>query len=246
MTMPTSSRKWRTARWALVVAGAVGLVAPAPAQIGQLLPGRTTAQPAQTSTTRSGAPSEAQTALEQIKVELAWLSDPATFPWPLTARISGPVLHVTGEVPSQAVRQQALKIAGENCAVAVIDGIKINPTLVRSPGTGGNESLEKTASGHVHKYMAEQGKSIAVSARGNGQVTLTGTIGSHEEKLAVSQSLRAVKGCTGVVNQLRVAGVMQDGRPHATVSADGRLLVPDPNAVISSAIKHASYTTSHE
>jgi hypothetical protein len=54
-------------------------------------------------------------------------------------------------------------------------------------------------------------------------------ISSHE--LAVSQSLRAVKGCTCVVNQLQVGTTQHDGRAHALVSADGRLLVPDGTAV---------------
>src|SRR5262245_13292803 len=109
MTTPTTSRTWRAARWSLLVAGAVGLAAPASAQLGRLLPAHST--PAIPAT----APSltEAQSKLAQIKVELAWLTDPATFPWPLTARVSGTVLHVGGEVPSQAIRQQALKIAGE-------------------------------------------------------------------------------------------------------------------------------------
>jgi hypothetical protein len=229
MTTPTSSRGWRAARWSLLVAGAVGLAAPASAQIGRLLHGR----PAPLAVAgKTASLSEAQSAMAQIKVESAWLTDPATFPWPLAARVSGTVLHVSGEVPSQAVRQQALKIAGEQCGLAVIDAIKINGSLLRPIGVGGDEPLEQLATDHVHKYLGEQAQGIQVSTRSNGQVTLTGSIGSHEEKLAVGQSLRAVKGCTGVVNQLEVGTTL--------VSADGRLLVPDAG------IKQAAHSATQE
>jgi osmotically-inducible protein OsmY len=236
MTTPTSNRRWRVARWALLVAGAVGLAAPASAQIGRLLHGRPGPAPLAVAG-KSASLTEAQSAMAQIKVESAWLTDPATFPWPLTARISGTVLHVSGEVPSQAVRQQALKIAGEHTGLAVIDAIKINNTLARPVGAGGDEPLEKMAADHVRKYFGEQGGAVQVSARTNGQVTVTGSISSHEEKLAVGQSLRAVKGCTCVVNQLQVGTTQHDGKSHALVSADGRLVVPDAG------VKQAAFTS---
>src|SRR5439155_9673833 len=131
---------------------------------------------------------------------------------------------------------------GEGCALSVVDGIKINGALVRPLGASGDTPLEQSASGHLNKYMGEQAQGITVTARTNGQVTVAGTVGSYEEKLAVSQSLRAVAGCTSVVNQLRVGTTQQDGRPHALVSADGRLLVPDTTKPAPPAVKQTAYT----
>lgn len=247
MSLRKSSRKWRIARWALLVAGAVGVASPAPAQLGKFLTGRPAAsQPVRMTPISSPQLSEAQSMLEQVRVELAWLSDPATFPWPLTAHATGGVLQVSGEAPNQAVRQQALRIAGANSSLSVVDGIKINESLVRPVGVGGDEPLAKTAPAHLQKYMGEQSSNVQVSVRGNGQVVVTGTIGSHEEKLAVSQCLRAVNGCTSVVNQLRVNTVMQEGRPHSVVSIDGRLVVSDPSGSVANPVRSAGYTPSQE
>src|SRR5262245_10834839 len=96
--------------WTVVVG--LGLAAPvqapvqAQAQAQVLLPSE-----------RAGA--EWSTAVDsgrrtEIQVELAWLSDPLTFACMLQARADGPNLEVRGFVPSQAVREHALKLARLN------------------------------------------------------------------------------------------------------------------------------------
>ena len=64
-----------------------------------------------------------------------------------------------------------------------------------------------------------------VKATTAGQVTVSGSILSYEEKLAVSERLRRLLGCTSVVNQLEVTSVVRDGKPYRLVSVDGKLAV---------------------
>src|SRR5262249_25499238 len=142
-----------------------------------------------------------------------------TFPWPLTARITGPVVRVEGDVPSQAVRQQALRVAGQQTNLAVIDGTKVNARLAAPAAGPSGDLLQRSVAAHPQKFFGEHARGTLVTAAGNGQVTLTGSIASNEEKLTVSQSLRAVKGCTSVVNQLQVTALTYGGQPHSAAPA---------------------------
>ena len=47
----------------------------------------------------------------EMKVELAWLENQATFPCHLGAQVEGTALEVCGYVPNEATRQQALRLA---------------------------------------------------------------------------------------------------------------------------------------
>src|SRR5450432_488026 len=50
----------------------------------------------------------------EIQIELAWLSDRATFPYYLEAHVKGANVEVKGYVPTKAVRDQALNLARLN------------------------------------------------------------------------------------------------------------------------------------
>src|SRR5262249_37830481 len=59
-----------------------------------------------------------------------------------------------------------------------------------------------------------------------GQITLMGAARSYEEKLAISQRLRRLTGCTSVVNQLKVTPLVKDGSSLTMVTTDGLHVVP--------------------
>src|SRR5947209_2714056 len=65
-----------------------------------------------------------------------------------------------------------------------------------------------------------------VKAGDDGVVTVNGSANSVEEKLAVGQLLRQVRGCAGVGNHLLVTPVMRAGRMVTQLTADGSLTVP--------------------
>ena len=110
-------RALRRVRWGLLAAGALGLAGPslaqAPAGAAGPAPTRAAVAPA--------APKDEGARLEAIQVELAWLADPLTFPYPLTARPAGGTLEVRGEVPGPGVKQLALTMARAHSTLPVTD-----------------------------------------------------------------------------------------------------------------------------
>jgi hypothetical protein len=165
--------------------------------------------------------------LAEMKVELAWLADPATFPYRLGARADGAALEVRGYVPNEAVREQALKLAREHSGLNVVDSLQIHDHLaLRSVGRP-VEELQQAAQRMLAETLKDLAHGLEVKARPSGQITVEGSVPSLEAKVAASQCLRKVGGCTGVANQLQLPTVQQaDGKSYALISSDGRLMVP--------------------
>src|SRR5262245_14173570 len=103
---PTLYRDLKRAGLALT-AGVLGLAAPAwaqsPTPAGPL--GHSSTPPL----TEVSPVADGPTRLLEMKVELAWMADPAVFPYRLAIRFEGGALEVRGYVPGEAVREQALK-----------------------------------------------------------------------------------------------------------------------------------------
>jgi hypothetical protein len=165
--------------------------------------------------------------LAEMKVELAWLADPVTFPYHLAARADGAMLEVRGYVPNEAVREQALKVAREHSGLNVVDVLQIYDYLaLRSVGRP-VEELQQAAREMLAESLKDLARGLDVKARSNGQLVVEGMVPSFEGKLLVSQCLRRVGGCTGVQNELHLLTVQQsDGKSYTLVSADGSHMVP--------------------
>ena len=170
---------------------------------------------------------EGHSRLEEMKVELALLGDPTTFPYHLAAHVEGPSLQVRGFVPNDAVRKRTLELARTSTVLTVADGLKIHPKLSMRIAGEPPETLEKGAIKLLTANFPEAVEGIEVKAKVNGQVILTGSIRSYEEKLLVSRLMRRLTGCTSVVNQLKVIPVVRDGSSLTMVTADGLHLVPN-------------------
>jgi osmotically-inducible protein OsmY len=169
---------------------------------------------------------DSHTKLEEMKVELALLSDPATFGCNLAAQLEGNALLIKGFVPNEAVRERAIQVARTGSQMMIADGLKVHPTLsMRSAGVPAG-TLQQAALDLLTESFPEIAQGIEAKAKITGQITLTGSARSFEEKLAVSQKLRRLNGCTSVVNQLKVVPVIKDGVSLTMVSADGQLVVP--------------------
>jgi hypothetical protein len=128
--------------------------------------------------------------LEVMKVELAWLSDPVTFPYRLAARADGAMLEVRGYVPNEAVREQALKLARDHSGLNVVDVLQIYDHLaMRSVGRPVDE-LQRAARETLTGSLKDLARGLDVQAKSNGQVVVEGMVPSYEAKLSVSQCLR--------------------------------------------------------
>jgi hypothetical protein len=169
---------------------------------------------------------DSHTKLEEMKVELALMADPATFGCNLSARLDGKAMLVNGYVPNDAVREKAIQIARTGTHLVVADGMKIHRTLaMRSAGVP-TEKLQQGAAELLRESFPEIASGFEIKATIIGQITLTGSARSYEEKLNVSERLRRLNGCTSVVNELKVTPLMKDGQALTMVTADGLCVVP--------------------
>ena len=137
-------RVLRRAGWSLVATSGLGLGSLAMGQVPVAHPdhSRGVSTPL-AGPTRPGELTEARLFLEQIKIELAWLADPVTFPNGIAAYCSADGVELRGYVASEAVRRQALRIAREQTALPLWDELKVHaPTARREPCTS-PETLER-------------------------------------------------------------------------------------------------------
>jgi BON domain len=221
-------RSLRRAGWALAAAGGLGLSGSALAQsnsvhfIGPAGHASTVEPPS--------VMNEGQARYEESQVELAWLAEPMLFSLNLGAQLKDNTFVVRGYVPTASVRDQALKVAREQTAFQVVDELKIYPALVTRGSFDKPEAIQQNARQVLAEQFPEHGKDMEVKCDLRGRVTVTGPIGSYEEKVLVSRKLRQVAGCNCVVNQLMVTVAMKDGRARSMVTADGKHVVVDENA----------------
>jgi hypothetical protein len=150
--------------------------------------------------------------LGAMQVELGWLSDARTFSYQLVAHPTAAGVEARGYVPNEAVKQHALAVARAHTPVPVLDQLKVHPNLVQRSGGGSPEELRDAAAASLVEAFPEQAGAFVVHARADGEVTVSGTVGSLEEKLAVSRRLRHVGACTCVANHLEVGTVARVAR----------------------------------
>lgn len=153
--------------------------------------------------------------LAEIRVELAWLADPITFPYFLDAKTEGPNLKVRGFVPDNAVRAQAMKLAQVYSAYPVVDTLKEHPALLVRPGKIAPQQLHSAVVAALREALPRQYQRVQVQCAADGTVVLRGQLPSSEEKLAAALALRRLYGCTSVQTAIQVPGVPADVPPTA-------------------------------
>jgi hypothetical protein len=142
----------------------------------------------------------------EVDLELAWIADPVTFPYFLEARIDRSTLSVRGYVPDKAVREHALKLARVYTTYTIADNMKEHASLRVRLAQESPTQLQAAVVSALREALPRQYQRLQVQCGSDGTVTLRGPIASAEEKLAASQALRRLYGCTSVQNQLRIPG----------------------------------------
>jgi osmotically-inducible protein OsmY len=206
-----------------LLAGALGMT---PATMWALEPSGLTGYTPAAAVRNTGPLSEGAARLDEIKVELALLADPATFGCELAAHLTGDGLELRGYVPNEAVREQALKLAREQSALNVVDLLKIHDHLALRSPNGSIDEMRQSAAAGLADVLGKQAEEADCKVRAGGQVVLSGVAGSHEEMLRLSKRMRQVQGCMCVVNRMTVKPVICDGKTFEQVTADGLLTVP--------------------
>jgi hypothetical protein len=144
---------------------------------------------------------EAQAREWESLIELDLLADPVTFPHSIRCLAGEQGMEVRGYVPNNLVRDRALSIAQKASPMQVVSGMVIQPNLYY--GHPGKLSLEEVHE-RLAKLQTRHPKVIEVQLGPTGQVVLTGSVASLEDKLLVGRTLRTVTGCTSVRNELGV------------------------------------------
>jgi hypothetical protein len=226
-------RALRRAGWALAAAGGIGIAAPAGAQtqaIQIIGPAGHVDQPGEVIMMTDG-----QAGLEEGQVELGLLADPMLFSYGLGAHVQGATLELRGFVPTEEVRQQALKVAREQTGLHVIDKLKLAPNLATRCSIDKPENIQRAAKELLEEAVPSHGRTMDVKCDARGRVTVSGTVASYEDRVLVSRKLRQVSGCSCVVNQLEVAGA--EKRP--TVPTGTAVILQAPAMPAQPAVRHS-------
>jgi len=150
----------------------------------------------------------------EINVEIAWLADPVTFPYYLEARSAGSKLEVRGYVPSKAVREHALRIAQVYSSLPVTDSMKEHASLMVKSNPVSAQQLQNSAASSLKVALPKQFQQLKVECGADGKVFVLGNVNTVEEKMAVSNSLRRLHGCTSVQNLTVLSGEMAQNPPR--------------------------------
>lgn len=211
------------AGWTLTAAAVFGLVVSAPAQTTS--PSSPVAASKASTKAKDGeaplAKKERVSQLAAIKVELAWLANQLTFPHPLAVRADGDHLEIGGQVPSAAVRDMAARLAQDESGLNVVNKIVVQPYPLPPVAKQSNEVMCRNAFVALSKDFSSLMPTIQLEAAANGQLKITGTIPTYEQKLAVSRRLSQLSCCTSVVNQLNVTKEESANPSLAKANSDG-------------------------
>jgi BON domain-containing protein len=164
---------------------------------------------------------EAQARLEEGQVELAFLADPMLFAYGLGAHVQAGELEVRGYVPNETVRDQAMRVATAQSGLHVLDRLKLHPTLAGHGAVDKPDNICRAARALLAESFPEHGKAMEVRCDARGHVTVSGKVGSYEDKVLVSRKLRQVPGCSCVVNQLSLAGATHVAQPAPKTHTTG-------------------------
>jgi hypothetical protein len=168
---------------------------------------------------------EGRCRLEEMKVEMAWLASPITFPYPLAARTVDDKLEVRGSVPRDGARDAAMQIARVHTHLPVVNALQINRDLPAPESGVGTDAIRQGVVEVLTDTFGPAARGFDIRVAGDGQVAVSGSVNSVEEKLAVSRRLRKVRGCTSASNYLQISPVMRDGRMVTQINLNGSLVV---------------------
>jgi hypothetical protein len=161
-----------------------------------------------------------------MKVEMAWLADPATFPYPLAAHSVEGNLELRGSLPTESLRQYTVKTARAHTHLPVVNLLQIDAKLPPSEAGVDWAAVRQGAVEVLNDAFGMAARGFEIRAEADGKVGVTGSVNSVEEKLAVSRKLRKVRGCRYASNYLQISPEMRDGRMVTRINAAGTLVVP--------------------
>jgi BON domain len=147
--------------------------------------------------------------------ECALLADPLTFPYPIQAVFHDNTLEIHGTVPSLAVRERVLTLAGAVHRGAISDRIEVELSSVRRIRPQSAGQLRTALVQRLHAVFPQLVAHIQIQCDERGNVTMTGSVPTWTEKRSIHQTLRDTPGCASMTNNLTLT-VTAPGTPIPT------------------------------
>ena len=148
--------------------------------------------------------------VQELQVELAWMTDPVTFRCPIRAHAIPTGIELTGFVPSADAHKLAVNLAREICGGRVRDAIRVTKLSNDSYTPAKSAEVVRAAKVALHDVLGQKSQGIEVTSPANGEVILRGSVASWREKHAAGSRMRRLSGCSCVVNLLELPGE----KPH--------------------------------
>jgi osmotically-inducible protein OsmY len=171
----------------------------------------------------------------EIAVELAWLGDALTFPYPLRAKANQGRIDLLGHVPSETIRDKAMALALGATTAPVCDRLTVLPNMAFSFSVSPESDFAAQARARVLALGDLEVKRIELRATKEGKLCIGGLVESPEEKLAYSRVFRGLPGCKAVRNEMVVAPpVIAAGFDEDNNQGHARATEAEPNSRASS------------
>ncbi len=161
-------------------------------------------------------------------IELAWLADPITFPYPLRAVHQDNKLLIQGLVPTRGIQMKALAIATELSLVEVVDQVRVQPNMRVVLPEAPRETFALECRARLEQVGLPVRKQIELRATKDGRLIITGFADSEDDKLAYSRCFVGLAGCRSIRNEMVVGKAPRQALPHADVKDLETLPPPKP------------------
>ncbi len=170
----------------------------------------------------------ATTAISPLAVEMAWLADPITFPYPLKATVQEGKFVVKGLVPTRGIQMRALALAMQLSPVEVVDQIRVQSTMQLVVTEVPNEQFAQEARARLEQVGMPVRKHIELRSTKDGRLIITGYADSEEDKWAYSRCFVGLAGCRAIRNDMLIGFAPMNKGGNAESNSLETLPVPKP------------------
>ncbi|MFO0864531.1 MAG: BON domain-containing protein [Gemmataceae bacterium] len=162
--------------------------------------------------------------LHEMAVELAWASDPITFPHSLHAAFVDGRMVLAGTVATPHARDRAILNAQHATTLPITDRIAVDPNARVRRTAVTAERLIESASDALRAALPNECLGIAISMQGNGHLSLTGNVATRKSQYEATVALRNLNGVRSIRNELQIgmaaAAAASKALPATKESAD--------------------------
>jgi len=187
--------------------------------------------------------------VKAASVEVAWLSDPATYPYRLRAEHAPgeEAIALTGFLPSEAIHQKAAALARMAAAgIPLKDRIVVLPQMAMTVEQPLDTTHLMALRSLLEKATPTIAKHVQLALDAQGAVTVSGRVDELADRRKIIRALQAVPGCTCVRYDLRMAPSALLTMPSLDVPREETkvttLVPPVPNKPLVTPIGVASST----